>query len=254
MSYRTMCVDWRAQPNLLKAADFYSLGPLHETRPTLGNPKGRALVAVSATLLYGPEGAPSSREYNADFYELAKAKGALTEREAWRNEYGWSSRIVDVTKRGMVSGWLALFAKHFGWADGVHLDWASAWSWAFPDMAPTDEAWNNALSGFLGGVLGTGRLAIGQQFQLTPIIMAGSGAFWEQYPTGFGSDFDRHAQELVEFRNMTSRVDGREVLFVSELREPGKFPEWYRIKMQQWASVNDIVLSWGRDSTAMVGL
>lgn len=249
MSARTMVLDWRGVPNLSKSADFYSIASTHETRPVLGNPQGRVLVGVSATIMYGPGGV-ANRPYNMDLFAAATRLNARTNRIVWDGGAGWYTVLFDLTKRGMVSAWLKILHDRFGWADGLHLDYASAWSWLWRDMEPTDAAWNRAYAAVLSAQLEQGKLALAQQFSLTEVVMAGSGAFWEQSPTSFGQTFESHAEDAKKFRDFTSRVDGRETLFVAELREYEKFPAWYRDKMREWATANDIVVSVGRDATA----
>ena len=248
-SPRTLILDWRGRPDLTKPGDFYSIGPYFFARPALGNVGGRVLVAMSATILYDPDGHPSTREFNHDLHHAAMKRKAMTQRVVWRGDNGWHTRLFDLTKPGMVEDVLALVRAYFGWADGVHLDYASAWSWQFEDMAPRDAAWDDALAALLAGIRAQKKLALAQQWHLTRPVLAASGAFLEQSPTSFGRTLDDHARDIAEFRRQAK--DGREVLFVAELREPAKFPMDYVDALRTWAVTNDVALSFGRDAKAV---
>lgn len=250
MEPRRCIVDWRGVPDLTKRADFYSVFWSHKNRPTLGNPNGRILVAISATLLYHGPG-PAMRPYNLDLYQAALKRNALTERVAWTGEDEWHSRVFDLTKRGMLQDWLAILAEHFPWADGFHVDYFSAWSWLFPDMAQSDELWDRLLAGLATGIRVQNKLCLAQQFHPSAPSMAASGQFWEVNPTSFGQTLESHESDAEMFRDAVGRVDGRETLFVSEIREPARYPAWYIEQVRAWAARNDFVLSLGRDATSV---
>ena len=89
-----------------------------------------------------PNGMPAGGIYNQRFHAMALRLGALTGREVWRNEAGYYSALVDITRRGFVAAWGALLLDAFPWADGFHVDWFSAWSWMFRDLEPIDAMWD----------------------------------------------------------------------------------------------------------------
>lgn len=254
---RRMKLDWRGVPDLSGMFDYYSIASTAEKRPVLGNPAGKVLVAMSSTILWSPGGV-SPRPFNAALDLAAVKCGAVTDRVVWQNEYGYSTRLFDLTKRGMIPAILALVDQFFPWADGIHWDYASAWSWQFPDMEPTDQAWDNAYGALFNALRAKGKLVLAQQWHLTNPVMAASGAFLEQSPTSFGYTMAKHAADVQAFREQTKRADApgpqRPTLFVAELREPTKCPASYVAEVKQWASDNDIALSFGRDAQAGVGL
>ncbi len=250
MTPRTLKLDWRGgNYDLSGMHDFYSVFSTHTKRPVTGNPNGRVLAAFSSGVLFKDE-FPAMRPFNQAVYYAAKHRGAMTDRVIWTGMGGWHTRLVDLTKRGMVGDLIMVVGAHLGWADGYHIDFFSAWSWLFPDLAPTDDAWDRALAGLANMLRSTGKLVLAQQWHLTPPVMATSGAFLEVTPTSFGQTLESHEVDVRAFRDLTGRVDKREVLFVSELREPGKYPQWYRDQMRAWAIENDIVVSCGRDAAA----
>ena len=242
-----MILDWRGRPDLSKPGDFYSVGPYFFALPVTGNPKGRVLVAMSSTILCDPDGHPSNREFNFDLYHAAVKRKATTNRVVWNGDTGWHTKLLDLTKPGMVDDFLDLVHRYFAWADGVHFDYASAWSWQFPDLASTDTAWDDALVALFTGIRAQGKLALAQQWHLTRPVLAASGAFLEQTPTSFGRTIADHAADIAAFRK---QAGARETLFVAELREPAKFPKDYVDAMTAWAERDDIVLSFGRDAHA----
>jgi hypothetical protein len=244
---KTLILDWRGRPDLTKFGDFYSVGPYFFARPALGNPGGRVLVAMSSTILCDPNGQPSNREFNFDLYHAAVRRKATTNRVVWNGDTGWHTKLLDLTRSGMVDEFLALVRTYFAWADGVHFDYASAWSWQFKDLAPTDEAWDDALVALFTGIRAQGKLALAQQWHLTRPVLAASGAFLEQSPTSFGRKFADHTADIRKFRDQAAN---RETLFVAELRERAKFPKDYVDSMTDWAEREDVVLSFGRDARA----
>ena len=248
---RTLILDWRGRPDLLKSGDFYSVGPYFFGMPVLGNPKGRVLVAMSSTILCDPNGQPSNREFNFELYHKAVKRKATTDRVVWNGDAGWHTKLLDLTRPGMVDDFLELIRGYFRWADGIHLDYASAWSWQFKDLAPTDAAWDDALVALLSGVRAQGKLALAQQWHLTKPVLAASGAFLEQTPTSFGRSLKAHAADIAKFRR---EAKDRETLFVAELRDPSKAPAEYVTALKEWAVANDVVLSFGRDAKAGEGL
>jgi hypothetical protein len=245
MTPRTLILDWRGRPDLSKVGDFYSVGPYFFALPVTGNPKGRVLVAMSSTILCDPNGYPSDREFNFELHHAAVKRKATTNRVVWNGDTGWHTKLLDLTRPGMVGDFLALIRTYFAWADGIHLDYASAWSWQFRDLAPTDEAWDDALVALLSGIRAQGKLALAQQWHLTRPVMAASGAFLEQSPTSFGRTLADHTADIRKFR---AENKGRESLFVVELRDPAKFPKDYVDSMTDWAEREDVVLSFGRDA------
>ena len=251
LTTRTLILDWRGRPDLAKVGDFYSVGPYFFARPALGNPRGRVLVAMSSTILCDPDGHPSNREFNFDLYHAAVKRKATTDRVVWNGDTGWHTKLLDLTRPGMVDDFLDLVRRYFAWADGVHLDYASAWSWQFKDLAPTDAAWDDALVALLTGIRAQGRLALAQQWHLTRPVLAASGAFLEQSPTSFGRTLADHTADIRKFRE---QAKGREILFVAELRDPAKAPLEYVSKLKTWATENEVALSFGRDARAGDGL
>lgn len=246
---RTMVVDWRGVPDTKKRADFYSIASTAEARPLLGNPSGRVLAALSTTVLFNGE-FPSSRPFNADLCAHAMKRSALTGRVVWGDPLAWHTRLIDITKRGMAGDMLGLIWKYFPWADGIHLDYFTAMSWAFPELAPLDDLWDRVLAGLANGIRDQGKLCLGQQFHPTAPSTALSGEFWEVSPTSFGQTLESHAADVKAFRDLVRRVDQRETLFVSEIREPARFPQSYLDQVNAWAEANDFVLSICRDATA----
>ena len=242
-----MILDWRGRPDLSKSGDFYSIGPYFFAMPVTGNPKGRVLVAMSSTILCEPNGHPSSREFNFELYHAAMKRKATTNRVVWNGDAGWHTKLLDLTRPGMVDDFLGLIRTYFAWADGIHLDYASAWSWQFKDLAPTDKAWDDALVALVTGIRAQGKLALAQQWHLTPPVLAASGAFLEQSPTSFGRTLADHTADIAAFRKQAGT---RESLFVAELREPEKFPKEYVDEMTAWAQREAVVLSFGRDAHA----
>ena len=243
---RTLILDWRGRPDLSKSGDFYSIGPYFFAMPVLGNPNGRVLVAMSSTILCDPNGQPSNREFNFDLYHAAVKRKATTNRVVWNGDSGWHTKLLDLTRPGMVEDFLHLIGGYFKWADGVHFDYASAWSWQFKDLAPKDQAWDDALVRLFTGIRAQGKLALAQQFHLTRPVLAASGAFLEQSPTSFGRTLADHAADIETFR----AENDWESLFVAELRDPSKAPEEYVTRMKEWAIDHDVVLSFGRDAKA----
>lgn len=253
---RTMRVDWRGHPDLSVPADFYSIGPYFDSPPRIIKPEGRVLVAISSTVYLAPSGAPVDRPYNADLYRMALKYGALSHLLD-PDPNGYRAQLFDITKRGVIREWLAILDRCFVGFAGFHADWFTAWSWAFSDMAPLDAQWDSALGAFAEALRSRGKLVLGQQYHLTTPLMNTNGAFCEQYPTFNRYTIEQHTADLGRFRDMTKRVDGdkpREVVWTQEVRDPSRFPAAYIQQIKDWAAANDVVLSFGRDATAGVGL
>lgn len=249
---RRLVLDWRGNPDLTKKADFFSVGPYASSRPVTGNPNARILVAISPTLMYYGSEPVLAQSYGADLYYAAQKRGALMPTHiVWGDPLKYNTRLFDVTRRGMIGDWLKILGDHFGWSNGYHVDYFTAMSWQFPDLAPIDDVWDRALASLASGIQSTGRLCLGQQFFLSPPIMAANGGFWEQYPTCFRQTFESHTRDVEMFRDFTRRIDDREVLFVSELREPAKFPADYVARWRSWGEAFDLVLCEGRDAAAV---
>jgi hypothetical protein len=251
-----MTKDWRGTPNLTHITDFYSIFWTHQARPVLGNPNGRVLVSFAPTILFDVADVASTSPFNAEFYAAAVRRNAMTDLEVWRDTgTGQHTKLVDMTCRCMVSDVLKLIAAHFPWAEGIHHDYFTAWSWLFPQLAPLDDAWDRALAGLASGLRATGKLVLAQQFQLTAPTMAANGLFLEQYPEQFGQSRASHAADLASFRNVLAVAhDPREVLWVAEVRDPSYlttiYGAFYLGNVKAWADANNFVLSVGEDATA----
>ena len=252
---RYMTVDWRGTPNLTHVTDFYSIYWTHQVRPVLGNPNGRVLISFAPTILFDGAGVPSSSPFNAELHAAAIRRGAMTDLEVWRDlSTGAHTLLFDLTCRCMIQDVLKLIAAHFPWADGIHHDYFTAWSWLFPQLQPRDAAWDQALNGLANGLRATGKLVLGQQFHLTSPTTATNGLFYEQYPEKFGRTQADIASDLSIFGTLMSVAhDTREKLFVAELRDPTMlsilFGGGYLPAVKAWAAANNIVLSVGRDAT-----
>lgn len=251
---KTMILDWRGgNYDFSRTADFYSCFSTHTKRPVTGNPNGRVLASFSSGVLF-QDALPADRPFNMAVHDAAVRRGAMTERVIWTGDGGWHTRLVDLTHRKMAQDLIEIVGRHLGWADGYHIDYFSAWSWLFPDLAPKNAEWDRALIRLANMLRSNGKLVLVQQFQVTAPTLASSGLFLEVNPTSFGKTMEMHETALRDFREMATRTDQREVLWVSELREPGKYPAWYVDEVKRWAAKNDIALSFGRDATAGVGL
>lgn len=246
---RSLLCDWRGVPDLNKSADFYSIASTHQTRPVTGNPAGKILVGVSSTVYFTPSGQPVDKPYNRDLWDMANRYDAWLE-QLDPEPNGYYGRLFNITTRGVLSTWKGLLFKHYGWAEGFHIDWFTAWSWAFPEMERLDAAWDNALVTLANALRREGKLVIGQQFHLTNPVLACNGAWLEDYPTAFSYTMAMHAEEKRRMEEFTSRVDARESLWVAELRYPEKFTSAYKDAMRAWAEYNGMILSIGRDATA----
>lgn len=249
MTPRTMILDWRGAPNLSRPADFYSVASTHEKRPEIGNPNGKLFVAISSTTYNTPSGLPVARPYNIAL-DAVVLRYAATLRSLDPEPNGYYATLFDITRRGVIREWLSILDERFPWADGYHVDWFSAWSWAFPEMAPMDAAWDSALAALAQALRSRGKLVLSQQFHLTSPVLATNGAFCEQSPFAFRYTLAKHEEDLSIFRSFTGRVDPREVLWVQEVRDPGAFTKEIIDEIKAWAVRNDAVLSFGRDAQA----
>lgn len=246
---RRLLLDWRGKPDLSKRAEFYSIAATATKKPILGNPNARVLVAISPTILYdGDQVAGELDGFNQWLAGLLFHRDALTTQVLWQGPGQWHTRLVDITKRGVVQDMLALIERFFGWAHGIHVDGFTAWAEPY-------EAWDRALAGLASGIRAQQhKLCLAQQFHPTPPSMAASGEFFEQSPTSFGQTMESHAKDIAQFRELLKQAkDDRETLFVAEIREPERFPDWYLAQVRSFALANDVVLSYGRDAQS-VGL
>lgn len=250
---KRLILDWRGgNPDFSKFADWYSIANTALKKPVLGNPSGRTLVAFSPMVMY--DGATvASTPYNMALAALADRYGAMTDRTVWQGAGNWHTRLVDLTRRGILPAVVGMWLDDFTWADGMHMDYASAWSWQFPDMAPTDGAWGSVLAALATIVRQKGKICLTQQFHLTPVTMAGSGLFCEgNGPYDFGYSPMKHEDDLRAFRAALKWADpSREILWVQEFRNPEKWDPRTLANLLAWCDVNGIVASVGRDATAV---
>lgn len=244
---RRMVVDWRGVPDLTKSADFYSVAsnatiPPREKR---GNPAARLMRAISMTVHYAPNGSVVNEPFNNALVAIAQKCGAVMPAILGVEPNGYSTKGIDVTRRGFSSAALTLIKSTFPDCDGYHWD-------IFTPLSDPVDPWDRVLAGMAGSLRASGKLVIGQQFHPTPATMACNGAFWEESPTNFSYTMARHAADANAFREVLAFADpGREVVYFSEIREPWRFPKWYLDMVHAWCVENDFVLSVGRGETAV---
>lgn len=244
---RELKLDWRGTPDLTANVEAYSIAATAESRPTLGNPDGKLFVAISPTIMYAPDGTVAARPYNLALYDAAVRLGALMPgRTIWTGNGGYRIDLFDLTKRGMLQAWLKLIDQFFPWADGIHIDWFTAWSWKFPDMAPTDDRWDYLLHQLANSLRYRGLLVIGQQYHLTNPLMACNGAFVEQSPFAWRYTLAKHAAEMEEWWSFVNRVDPRPDFWVYEIREYLTWPVETLDLVKQWAEEQNVLLCLGR--------
>lgn len=250
-----MVLDWRGAPTLSQPADLYSIAATAESRPVTGNPSGKILVAISPTILYGPDGNVADRPYNKALWRAAVDCGAVTSREVWRGDNGYSTRLFDLTKRGMLAAWLKLLDEHFPWADGFHIDYFSAWSWLFPDLAPSDVLWDQALAALATHLRSEGKVVIGQQYHLTNPLCATDGAFVEQSPFAWHYTLEQHHDDMVLWQNVTKFGDKkpRPSFWTYEVRDWQNWPKESLDLVKKWAEEQDVYLCLGRDANVYQG-
>lgn len=240
-----MLVDWRGVPDLSRPVEAYSIASTHERRPVTGNPSGKVLVAVSPTVMM-KDGVPVNRPYNMALWRKVVDLGASTNRVVWQGENGYETRLFDLTKRGMLREWIKILDSFFPWADGFHLDYFSAWSWAFPDMASSDEAWDKALTDLANALRSRGKLVLGQQFHLTQPLLACNGAFVEQSPFAWHYTLPMHTEDMDFWFEFTNRVDPRTPFWVYEIRDYLSWPKETLDLVKAWAEKEDVLLALGR--------
>lgn len=241
---RTALYDCRGVPDLTKYADLYIIGPWFTKRPEVANPNGRVLVSVSTTLLYGPDQRIAENDYNLAVNAIANKYGAVIDQVLGVEPNGYSTRPIDITKRGVAQALLALWISRFSWSRGIHFD-------IFTPLAEPAATWDGVLTGMASAIRSSGMLVVGQQYHPTGATAACNGCWWEQSPTSFGYTMERHAADLALFRKgMELFHDPREILFVAELRDPSIYPSWYIDQVKAWASANGLYLSQGVDAAA----
>lgn len=250
MAPKRWLTDWRGVPDLTKRADFYSIYWTATARPETANPDARIFVSIATTVLVGPDG-PSTSPFNWALYHAAEARGALTGRTVWSGDAGWHTELIDITVRGMAQDFQRLALEHFAWADGFHWDYFTAMSWQFPDLAPLDEVWDRVLAAVANGLRAAGKIVIGQQFHLTPPTTALNGLFLEQFPWAFQYTFAQHEADLTNVRRLIqfSGCD-REILWVTEMREPLIYGPAMLAMVEAWAERLGMAVAYGRDATA----
>lgn len=161
---------------------------------------------------------------------------------------------IDLTQRGVVSQLADRLARQrLQWADGLLLDYFVALGWAYPNLYSEDfwQKWNNALRAWVEQMrtLRPDWVFVGQVHQLTDPCGALNGLYTEQDLTSFGTTPAQHAGDISAFLSL-SRMTGREVVCVAELREPGRYPQSYRDAFKAWCEANGAYASVGRDQFA----
>lgn len=247
----SVIVDWRGAPDLWKQADVFSVGSWFKERPP-SRAGSRVLCGISPTILYGPDGSVASTSYNVALWTALRNLSANTDKVVWSGNGGYSTHLFDLTKRGVVGAWLDVLSRELWWADGFHLDYFTAMSWQFPELAGSDATWDAVLGGFASDLRKRGKLVLGQQFHLTTPLMNCNGAFVEQSPYAFGYSLDEHVSDLNRFKAMVARMDQREVLWVFEVRDYQRWPAESLLALRAWAQENAVHLSLGRDAAAIV--
>lgn len=256
----TMGLDWRGRADFsTKVADLYSVYWTNHGRPVTpvtGAVESPVLVAWQPVVMFTPDGEPSAaHEYNLDLYGAALGESAMTDLVVTRDMAGYTTRLVDITKRRMVSKMIGLRLTHYAWAQGDHLDYFTPMSWQFPELESIDAAWSWALNALANGLRGVGRIAIGQQFHPASECMALNGQFWEVDPTSFGQTMESHTADLAAFRSVMAMADpGRRIMFVSELRQPSRYPAWYIAQYKSFVESNGLYACVGRDAMACTSI
>lgn len=221
--------DMRGVPDTSKKADLYIVASTMKGKPALGNPSGRVLVSVSATVHYAPAGDVDPLPYNRALADIALRYGAIIDQVLGVEPNGYFTKGIDLTKRGVVAPLLNLWTQNFSWANGFRWD-------VFTPLTDDLDKWNMVMGSMANALRETGKLVVGQQHQLTQPAMGTNGLFLEQTPTSFGYTMERHADDLRRFMASLANIhDTREVLWISELRWPETLPSWYLAKVFAWA-------------------
>lgn len=228
-------------PSTSKVADLYIVPSTMTQRPVLGNPSGRVLVSLSGTVHYTPTGVVDPHPLNLAMFDIAVKFGALMPGVLGFEENGYYTQGIDLTKRNVPQAMLPLWLDTFKWADGLHWD----------SYTPLNDApgWDGVMAGMATHLRTNGKLVCGQQHQLTPAVMGTNGPWWEDL-TGWGYTLARHAEDAKKFRDAAVKYDGRETIFVAEVRNPASFPQWYLDQVKAWVEANDFYLSVGVDQSA----
>lgn len=236
-----------------READLYVVGSYWQEKPIAGK---RTFAQVSATYLTldgNVSGEPGS---------LNKAIGTTLPAlenvpPLWVSDDGRQTQIpLDLTQRHVASELADLMVSHLSWPDGLNIDWYG-FGWAYPpEKYPQYDAdfwkkFDDQLQSWVEQMRSRKPAWVftGQHHQITPPCGALNGLYLEQSLTSFGETLNSHTGQVKTFQSL-AKLSGREVVFIAELREPGKFPDWYQAAFKAWCETNGAYASVGRDQFA----
>lgn len=251
----TCVTDLRGKGRWLPAdyerkADLWIIADTWQERP---NVTGRVLAYINPAVLYIDgklAGEPGSFARTLDGLPLLPLK------PLWKSDDGRQSLLaLDITKRGVVGRIIAGVRSALSWAAGVNVCYFTALDFVEPGRYPVEfwGQWDNNLTALANGLRGIapGFACVVQQFHLTTPTMNGSGLYLEgNGPYDFRYTPEKHASDKRAFDIMTARVDGRESVWVQEVRFPETYTAASLKAVLDWAHTNGMYTSVGRDATA----
>lgn len=164
---------------------------------------------------------------------------------------------VNLNARHAASQLADLVTKKMAAFDGVLIDYFVSLAWAYPGAFSEDfwAQWDRSLRAWVEQMraLRPDWIIVGQIHQNTEPTGALNGRYCEVDLTSFGCSFESNIRDFQAFAAL-SKMSGREIVNVAELRDPLRYPAWYVDKVKGACELTGAYLSWGRDASAGVGL
>jgi hypothetical protein len=208
------------------------------------------LVAFQPGVFMASPGEPANN-FQARLWDAIEDVGGWLFNPAGEQVLLWESgsqrvEAFDLTNPNVRGVWTDLLVNHFTWASGVHFDYFTRLDWLDPTFS--SGYWTAYQEGWRDVVARIRKareewIVLGQEWHETPITGVLDGRFVEDNLTQFGLTFSEQAHIL-----------GQNPQHVVELRDPLRFPLWYRRETIRVVEEAGCFLSWGRDALAGVDL
>lgn len=257
MSHRTAITDLRSKArwtpaDYIRQGDLWIVSSSWTEKPT----PARTLAHLSASYLTW-DGAPAGEPGTLNRM-IASVIQPLAVPPLWTSDDGRQTLCpVNLNSRHAASQLADLVTKKMAAFDGVLIDYYVALGWAYPGAYSEDFwlQWNTNLRAWVEQMraLRPDWIVLGQVHQNTEPTGALNGRYAEQSLTSFGMTFEKNAADVATFAAL-SKMTGREVVFVAELREPLRFPQSYIDATKAFCATTGAYLSAGRDQFAGMAL